>query len=361
MDDVTLLVETADGWKAPAASGYVAERELQELLVANPRLIPGLTGDAVAVREFQTEVGPVDLVIVDQAGQVTIVEVKQASNDQSRREIAGQALDYAGRLWEMPVARFEEEWSKRHPEHSSPTELLGLDVPSQEFLAESLALGRFRLVLALDKLNPRLCRLVDYLNQHTADSLTVVAMEFRHWRQADVRMLIPRTHGVEAALAKERKTNPSKETWTDETARSFLVEHHPSQVSLIFDLIADIRSRLGLRFAWTAAVTPSFVVAVRDPSGKESFPYWVVLGHKDLGQLRIPFKWLTRFNDEQLTNFVEELASDPRLGIDAVTMGDGNFKGQPGVPLAGLAEVDVKRTLLDAAESLGKASAGTPT
>ena len=291
VDEVVLLVETSSGWQVPVDAGYAGEAELQGLLARNPHLIPGLTAPAVAVRELRTTAGPVDVVIVDSAGVIPIVECKRDSNSQSRREILGQVLDYAGRLWQMDEQAFTSLWSSKHESGTGPADLLALDDTARAALADALANGRFRLVLALDALNDDLCRLVDFVNQHTADSLTLFAMEFRHWRHGTTRLLVPRAYGVEAAAAKERRADSSSHpNWTEQTAFAWLQENAP-------DRSADLRAFLDatadypeLELLWTASQTPSLVIALTRGDAT-LFPYRLEVGKGPSGRIEIVFNW----------------------------------------------------------------------
>ena len=81
-------------WSSPAVTSYSTESHLQEVLAGQPGLLPGVSSSPVAVRELQTGAGPLDVVVIDAEGQLTLVECKLASNAQIRREIVGQVLDY---------------------------------------------------------------------------------------------------------------------------------------------------------------------------------------------------------------------------------------------------------------------------
>ena len=98
----TLIVrQPGEAWSTPAVTSYTAESHLQEVLAGQPSLLPGVSSSPVAVRELQTGAGPLDVVVIDADGQITLVECKLASNAQIRREIVGQVLDYASSLWRM--------------------------------------------------------------------------------------------------------------------------------------------------------------------------------------------------------------------------------------------------------------------
>ncbi|RAN76316.1 hypothetical protein B5P43_23635 [Bacillus sp. SRB_336] len=89
------------GWREPASRGYENENALQQILHAHPTLVPGVAEQAVACREFQSGVGRADVVILDALGKLTLVECKLAANPEVSREVIGQILDYASRMWRM--------------------------------------------------------------------------------------------------------------------------------------------------------------------------------------------------------------------------------------------------------------------
>lgn len=59
----------------------------------------------VVGREANLESGYADLVLVDQTGQICLVEVKNEGNPDTRRVVA-QLLDYAAALWQLSIEDF---------------------------------------------------------------------------------------------------------------------------------------------------------------------------------------------------------------------------------------------------------------
>jgi hypothetical protein len=116
-----ILIRSGDGnWSEPSLTGYENEASLQQLIDEHPSLIPGVSERAVACREFSSGVGPADVVILDESGDVTLIECKLTTNPQVRREIVGQVLDYASRLWGMRVEEFEAVWRRAARTDVSP-------------------------------------------------------------------------------------------------------------------------------------------------------------------------------------------------------------------------------------------------
>ncbi len=120
----TLMHRTGDGrYQTMSEAPYAAETDLQALLAEHPHLLGAdafedeeerrwiLIRREMAVEIEDTEVtstGSVDHLFVDQTGVPVIVEVKRASNTESRRKIVGQILDYAANAphhWTADVLR----------------------------------------------------------------------------------------------------------------------------------------------------------------------------------------------------------------------------------------------------------------
>lgn len=84
-----------------AAGGSYDERWLQHLLFRNPSLIPTdelepvFSGAVAVCTELPTNVGPLDLVYMNEQGLLTLVECKLWRNPEARRKVVGQILDYA--------------------------------------------------------------------------------------------------------------------------------------------------------------------------------------------------------------------------------------------------------------------------
>lgn len=178
-----ILIRQVDGtWLEPLDTGYALESELQEILASHPELIPGVSAAAKTCREFQSDVGPADIVVVDSMGELTLVECKLASNPQIRREVVGQMFDYASRLWKMDVEDFAAKWLARSP-HSLNLDEADGEFSMRESLARNLAEGRFRIVLAVDAINPALKRMIEYLNAMAGPETSVIAVEYSRLKQ----------------------------------------------------------------------------------------------------------------------------------------------------------------------------------
>lgn len=349
MDDIELLFRRDGAWVPAAPTPPALESDLQKIIADQPGLIPH-DGEPLAVREFRTTAGPLDVVIVDAAGAVTIVEVKRDANPEVRRKVVGQALDYAGRLWEMPLEAFQAEWARLGggdlADHLGETGLANL--------ADAFAQGRFRLVLAVDTLNETLTRIVDYLNQHTQDSLTVMAMEFRHWRQGDVEILLPRLHGQQAALAKETRAQTARgqTTWSRDSAEVWMLERRPEQKADLNVLLDALEATSGARVIWTKSRTPSLVLEVPVADGQMTYPLRLELGRGDHGVVEIHFRWMVNAGEAARDTFLDSVAGISQLGVDDAVVRAADFRKRPVISLETLHDAGVRDQLLAAISRL---------
>jgi hypothetical protein len=120
-------------------------------LVIGPCRAAGLTDDDWYpwVREFGTDVGPVDVLLLSSQGRVAVVETKLASNPELRRKVLAQALDY---LTHLP-----EALADRMP--AIPKDGSGDPVADPDDIRESVSQGDVLVIIASDEIDPRVARL----------------------------------------------------------------------------------------------------------------------------------------------------------------------------------------------------------
>ena len=221
-DTPIVLRRVGEPWRRPPVGSYPNERGLQELLVESPTLIPGV-GPAAAVDELHLpDGGSVDIVAVEPSGAVTLVECKLAANSEVRRAVVGQILSYAAALWQLPYDQLDSRFHQRAGlslsdavEQVANEQESGWD--AEEFrraVADNLAVGSFRLFIAVDVITDELKRIVEYLNTHTTSELEVLALELAYVTDDGLEILLPRTHGMETARIKWAGASRSKPNWS---------------------------------------------------------------------------------------------------------------------------------------------------
>jgi hypothetical protein len=163
------------------------EKDLHDVLTRHPTLLPaedlGLGRVVVAGRESGLTSGRADLVLIDDRGQLCLVEVKKAGN-QDTRQVVAQLLDYAAAIWGQSLAEFEASLVAPYlatlTEVGAPTTLAELVTSAFEDqqsdgdqaqteavldrLAQTLITGDFVLVLAAPDIPLGVQRVLEYLN-----------------------------------------------------------------------------------------------------------------------------------------------------------------------------------------------------
>lgn len=209
------------------------EAALESLIARHPEVVAENEGELLLVRrqkgvpdrEGGVDRWALDLLFVTRDAIPVLIEVKQATNSELRRQVVAQLLDYAAngtahwppgeiqRAFEAHCDALEEE-----PEAALGTFLDGRN--GEDFwrrVDENLAAGRVRLVVAADAIPPELATIVEFLNdQMRAD---VRAVELGWFESTDGRKtLVPRIIGVteRTRAAKSGRPPISPEQWIAE-------------------------------------------------------------------------------------------------------------------------------------------------
>ncbi len=208
-------------WRSLENSNYSSEAHLQEFLLKEPQLIPFEPPLIACVKEFSLPgSGSTDLVAVDDAGTITLIECKLATNRDIRRTVVGQLLEYAAFLSRMSTDEFIRRFDERADRPLFET--LKEELPEfnqreyEEGLAENLRVGSFNLIVAVDEINDELREIILYLNAHS--DLTVAALELEYIADEKVEMLVPRLYGgAEVKEAAGRSTGRGRRKWDEQS------------------------------------------------------------------------------------------------------------------------------------------------
>lgn len=208
-------------WELRPTQPYEGETQLQELLRAHPHLVPlhqlgdEILGPRIAVRELPLRpAGTLDVLAVDEAGGLTLIECKLDKNAESKRTVLGQIVEYASALWRMPYDDLDVLVSGRAGR--SLTELMEAalgddDEWSPEDFRESvdrnLKAGDFRLIVAVDQVNDRLRLMVEYLNEAGPSAMKVHLLEMRYFTSGETQVLIPQLHGSTPTVSRRERTS----------------------------------------------------------------------------------------------------------------------------------------------------------
>jgi hypothetical protein len=259
-------------WEALAPMEYSYEAELQGLLnTGSAELIPADPyldeAHVVFAREVSTDSGPIDLIGIGSSGSITIMECKLAKNHQIKREVVGQVLDYAASLWETDLLLLAEAFRARagNDPFDAIRQQFGEDADSfdegacRSEVARRLREGDFRLLVAVDRIDPELRRIIQYVNSRggPGPGLRLVAVEFPRYQHGTVQVLVPESYGDEIA---QHTMPPSRE------GRRWVVEDYFVALAPDSPLAPIVRRLLG----WASGQR----LTVRMGHGQTPAPSW---------------------------------------------------------------------------------------
>lgn len=211
------LIISKGGKNAVKVNSKSIEREqfLQEYIHQNPESIPldeikQGARPVVVVREFGTGSGPIDALMIDEDGDLYLIETKLYKNPDKRLVVA-QVLDYGASLSQTyrDATSFERALDnallqskaiglrqRLKEDHKLPEEGVARFF---ERLEDNLREGRFKFVVLMDTLEQRLKDLIVFLNRNS--NFAVFAVEVEYYEHEGYEIVRPKLFGVEARQA----------------------------------------------------------------------------------------------------------------------------------------------------------------
>ena len=194
-------------WQIVNSAKFKLEEELHNLLYDSPDVLPlaDLNPEANPIEFFIREAGlpgsgHTDLIGFDKYGKIVIVECKLAKNAEIKRKVIGQILEYAAFLWGLSYDDIDA--ISMRSEGKSLSELakasMGKDFKPDEFrmgVENSLTHGDFELIIAVDKINHELERIIEYLDKSEKPGIQIRALEVRLFANGVTQILAPRLYG----------------------------------------------------------------------------------------------------------------------------------------------------------------------
>ena len=208
--NVKVLVRKQEkkGWISLPSEGYSGEAHLQEILFRDPDIVPveDISSDTELspIKLMLKEVGlpgsgATDLVGIDKNGNIYIIETKLARNPEVRRQVIGQILEYAAFLNEKGLD-WLDDIVKKQKQVSISEYFEKLNDPEwdkesfEQNLRDNLNSGAFKLLIAVDEMNPDLQRIINYMENIL--NVEIYALELRHFKdKAGMEILVPNIHG----------------------------------------------------------------------------------------------------------------------------------------------------------------------
>jgi len=256
---------TVDLVETPAPN----EHHLQEVIKANPQLIPaedlGIDGDLLVVgRETTLASGSIDLLCVSRAGEIVLVEFKTGPQNPDFRAALAQLLDYGSDLWRLGLAEFDAIVQRYVRSERVSAEFRGAndldeivargnwalgDEDRDLFrsrIAEVLATGDFVYVVASQRFTEAMRSTLEYLN---------ATMRYGQFFLVEVVQLVGSSMSAHAAqvVARPSRKSSAASPGGSSAARTnadFLAELPDERFREAMGQVLDACSTLGLLMVW---------------------------------------------------------------------------------------------------------------
>lgn len=331
-----LYRKNGGSWQAPKDSGYLNEDQLQAVIHDFPQLLPGVEPNSYACREFNTKSGPIDnLIINSKNGAITLVECKLAKNQEVRRKIIGQIIDYAASLSKMNFQEFHTQWQARGGANLASIKIEESSLSQR--IEENLEAARFTLLVTVDEINDPLKDMVVYFNNKTDSTTRVALIELGRHLIDGSEIIIPRTFGYEA-LKPDIDEYDNRAPWSFVDYSAWLNSNEPKTVD-IFEGVIKKFEQAGFNWSGTKAETPSGAIKVMS-GGQPRFP----LVFHTFGKATVE----VRFQDFKKEVFVEELG-EIFTDIDEINIAaikDRGFSAKPKIDVFRLSDPKILEALI---------------
>jgi hypothetical protein len=306
--------------------GIPRETMLQEYMQQHPEVLPmnELREDIrmlVLAREFGTKSGSIDVLALDQEGNIYIIETKLYKNP-DKRQVVAQALDYGASLWRQYATGSEFMGDLRESFRSiggwdsleeGLAEVFGADEEIAQEILESvrknLEEGSFHFIVLMDRMDDRLKDLIAFVNENSRFSVYGVELDFYEYE--DLEIVIPRMYGAEVkkeVATSQRRTRIWNQDLFFQDAKTKLPDDQVDALRKLYEYCKDSADTVD----WGSGVKyGSFNVKYSIFSETKS-----IITARSNGRLSVNFGWLE--DDESSDRFVLDFAKrlESEVGLE---------------------------------------------
>lgn len=239
-------------------------------------------------------------------------------------------------------------WHKR-----TGTSLFGPDEASARAeLTANMAKGRFRMVLAVDKIHSTLRTIVEFVSKTFRPETSPVVVEYQRWKNGSQEFLVPEMYGRDLQpIDSLPLATPAKKTWTLEEYRSW-VETNDPQGSFAVSTIVTAQETLGSTFRGGNGKTPSgaFITIASNGLAAKRFTFFVYPGIGTRLEVNFEPSWSRPWleNPEaklRLESLLGELHELPEFTAAVNSVRESELMNRPGVLLRTISESSLERVV----------------
>ena len=158
----------------------------------------------MAITEFPLRgCGSIDILAFNRYGDIGIVQCKLAYNQEIRREVIGQILEYAAYLNKLDYMALDSVFQKKGKSlEDLVNEKAKNDDPEwknpdfQKSVGENLREGNYTLVIAVDEMNDNLMTTIDFINTCKLQNISINVLEMNYRSSGDIEILVPHLFGA---------------------------------------------------------------------------------------------------------------------------------------------------------------------
>lgn len=180
---MAICIVTHHDMKKLNTLSYENERELEEIVAANPYLLIAEDEPELTLIRKQVNlpgVGIADLIFLDSFGSINVVEVKLGRNAQGRREVVGQIFDYVSTLADYSLVELDA-LTNGDLDQALRSFADEDDASSYEQLwrtcSTRLRAGKVRVTVVTDAAPDSLVRIMAFLNDHSDLDVRLIAVQ----------------------------------------------------------------------------------------------------------------------------------------------------------------------------------------
>jgi hypothetical protein len=158
----------------------------QELIVNKPKMvldIPDLEiqsdANCLVMKEFNTNRGAIDVLMITANADIVIVETKLLRNPESHRTVVAQVIDYAKAFYDQNVNEVLEILSQKTAANKMLLEQFKKDSFWRGSLEKNIKTGNFQVVILGDRIHPNVLGMIESIQAapHMAFSIYLVELD----------------------------------------------------------------------------------------------------------------------------------------------------------------------------------------